>query len=162
MTISILFVALYQTKGNNKFNPKTLPFTSHQMSLYIHFTSFLQHSQLRCIEYIITRLQLVLYIQYNTTARVVNITYKSLSPFFHILLTSTNILIERNEICAILDFAIKIILCMPLEISRLLETFKASTNQYLVSNKYFYMVNPCCDVNKTTVNETNFFNLCNK
>jgi hypothetical protein len=23
----------------------------------------------------------------------------------------------------------------------------------LVSNEYFYMVNPCCDVTKTTVNE---------
>ena len=42
---------------------------------------------------------------------------------------------------------------MPLEISRSLETFKTSTNQYLVSNEYFYMVNPCCDVTKTTVNE---------
>jgi hypothetical protein len=34
-----------------------------------------------------------------------------------------------------------------------LKLFKISTNQYLVSNKYFYMVNPCCDVTKTTVNE---------
>ena len=51
-------------------------------------------------------------------------------------------------------FALKIILCLPLEISRSLETFKTSTNQYLVSNKYFYMVNPCCDVTKITVNET--------
>ena len=42
---------------------------------------------------------------------------------------------------------------MPLEISRSLETFKTSTNQYLVSNEHFYMVNPCCDVTKTTVNE---------
>ena len=42
---------------------------------------------------------------------------------------------------------------MPLEISRSLETFKTSTNQYLVSNEYFYMVNPCCDITKTTVNE---------
>ena len=42
---------------------------------------------------------------------------------------------------------------MPLEISRALKTFKTSTNQYLVSNEYFYMVNPCCDVTKTTVNE---------
>jgi hypothetical protein len=30
--------------------------------------------------------------------------YKTLLPFFHILLTSTNILIERNEMSAILDF----------------------------------------------------------
>jgi hypothetical protein len=30
---------------------------------------------------------------------------------------------------------------------------KTSTNQYLVSNEYFYMVNPCRDVTKTTVNE---------
>ena len=51
------------------------------------------------------------------------------------------------------NFALKIILCMPLEISRSLETFKTSTNQYLVCNEYFYMVNPCCDVTKTTVNE---------
>ena len=42
---------------------------------------------------------------------------------------------------------------MRLEISRSLETFKTSTNKYLVSNEYFYMVNPCCDVTKTTVNE---------
>ena len=42
---------------------------------------------------------------------------------------------------------------MPLEISRSLETFKTSTKQYLVSNEYFYMVNPYCDVTKTTVNE---------
>jgi hypothetical protein len=63
---------------------------------------------------------------------------------------------------------------MHLEISRSLETFKTSTNQYLVINEYFYMViptsqarvfyqvkdpglrgcgNPCCDVTKTTVNE---------
>jgi hypothetical protein len=42
---------------------------------------------------------------------------------------------------------------MPLEISRSLETFKTFTIQYSVSNKYFYMVNPGCDVNKTTVNE---------
>ena len=42
---------------------------------------------------------------------------------------------------------------MPLEISRSLDTFETSTNQYLVSNEYFYMVNPCCDVTKTTVNE---------
>ena len=42
---------------------------------------------------------------------------------------------------------------MPLEISRSLKTFKTSTNQYLVSNEYFYMVNPRCDVTKTTVNE---------
>ena len=42
---------------------------------------------------------------------------------------------------------------MPLEISRSLKTFKTSTNQYLVGNEYFYMVNPCCDVTKTTVNE---------
>jgi hypothetical protein len=41
---------------------------------------------------------------------------------------------------------------MPLEILRSLETFKTSANQYLVSNEYFYMVNPCCDVPKTTVN----------
>jgi hypothetical protein len=50
-------------------------------------------------------------------------------------------------------FALKIILCMPFEIPRSLETFKTSTNQYLVSNECFYMVNPCCDVTKTTVNE---------
>jgi hypothetical protein len=42
---------------------------------------------------------------------------------------------------------------MPLEISRSLETFKTFTNQYMVSNKCFYMVNPCCDITKTTVNE---------
>ena len=48
---------------------------------------------------------------------------------------------------------------MPLEISRSLDTFETSTNQYLVSNEYFYMVNPCCDVTKTTVNE--FKNLSN-
>jgi hypothetical protein len=42
---------------------------------------------------------------------------------------------------------------LPFEISRSLKTFKTSTNQYLVSNEYFYMVNPCCDVTKTTVNE---------
>jgi hypothetical protein len=43
---------------------------------------------------------------------------------------------------------------MPLKTSRSLETFKTSTNQYLVSDaEYFYMVNPCCDVTKTTVNE---------
>ena len=42
---------------------------------------------------------------------------------------------------------------MRLEISRLLETFRTSTNQYLASNEYFYMVNLCCDVTKTTVNE---------
>jgi hypothetical protein len=42
---------------------------------------------------------------------------------------------------------------MSLEISRSLETFKTFTNQYSVSNKYIYMVNPCCDVTKTTVNE---------
>jgi hypothetical protein len=41
----------------------------------------------------------------------------------------------------------------PMETSRSLETFKTSTNQYLVCNEYFYMVNPCCDVTKTTVNE---------
>ena len=46
---------------------------------------------------------------------------------------------------------------MPLEISRLLETFRTSTNQYLVSNEYFYMVNPCCDVTKTTINEIKNF-----
>jgi galactitol-specific phosphotransferase system IIB component len=34
---------------------------------------------------------------------------------------------------------------------RSLKTFKTSTNQYLVRNEYFYMVNPCCDV--TNVNE---------
>ena len=43
-------------------------------------------------------------------------------------------------------FALKIILCVPLEISKSLETFKMYTNQYLVSNEYFYIVNPCCDV----------------
>jgi hypothetical protein len=43
--------------------------------------------------------------------------------------------------------------CLPFEISRSLKTFKTSTNQYLVSNEYFYVVNPCCDVTKTTVNE---------
>jgi hypothetical protein len=42
---------------------------------------------------------------------------------------------------------------MAIEISRLLKTFKTSTNQYLVSNEYFNMVNPCCVVTKTTVNE---------
>jgi hypothetical protein len=44
---------------------------------------------------------------------------------------------------------------MPLEISRLLETFifRTSTKQYLVSNEYFCMVNPCCDVTKTIINE---------
>jgi hypothetical protein len=42
-------------------------------------------------------------------------------------------------------FALKIILRIPLEISTSLKTFKTSTNQYLVSNEYFYMVNPCCD-----------------
>ena len=50
-------------------------------------------------------------------------------------------------------FALKITLCIPLEISRSLKTFKTSTNQYLVSNEYFSMVNPCCDVTKTTVYE---------
>jgi transcriptional regulator of met regulon len=53
-------------------------------------------------------------------------------------------------------FALKTILCLPFERSRLLKTFKTSTNQYLVSNYHFYMVNPCCDdsdVTKTTVNE---------
>ena len=45
------------------------------------------------------------------------------------------------------------LLCLPFEISRSLKTFKTSTNQYLVSNEYFYMVNPCCDVTKTTVKE---------
>ena len=50
-------------------------------------------------------------------------------------------------------FALKTILCLPFEISRSLKTFKTSTNQYLVSNEYFYMVNPCCDLTKTTVNE---------
>ena len=50
-------------------------------------------------------------------------------------------------------FALKIILCMPLEISRSHETFKTSTNQYLVCNEYFYMVNSCCDVTKTADNE---------
>jgi hypothetical protein len=42
---------------------------------------------------------------------------------------------------------------MPFEIPRSLKTFKTYTNQYLVINEYFYMVNPCCDVTKTTVNE---------
>jgi hypothetical protein len=98
--------------------------------------------------------------------------------FFHILLTSTNILIERNEMSAIFNFcryacyvttgvtqyfyvdnhynhfALKNILCLPFEISRSLKTFKkTSTNQYLVGNEYFFLVNPCCDVTKTTVNE---------
>ena len=50
-------------------------------------------------------------------------------------------------------FALETILCLPFEISRSLKTFKTSTNQYLVSNEYFYMVNPCCDVTKATVNE---------
>jgi hypothetical protein len=50
-------------------------------------------------------------------------------------------------------FALKTILCLPFEISRSLKTFTTSTNQYLVSNEYFYMVNPCCDVTKATVNE---------
>ena len=36
---------------------------------------------------------------------------------------------------------------------RNIKTFKTSTNQYLVSNEYFCMVNPCCYVTKTTVNE---------
>ena len=45
------------------------------------------------------------------------------------------------------------ILCLPFEISRSLKTFKTSTNHYLVSNEYIYMVNPCCDVTKTTVNK---------
>jgi hypothetical protein len=44
-------------------------------------------------------------------------------------------------------------LCLLFEISRSLNTFKTSTNQYLVSNEYFNMVKPCCDVTKTTVNE---------
>ena len=101
---------------------------------------------------------------------------KTLLPLFHILLTSTNILIERNKMSAIFNFcryactsqqgssnifiqtttdyfAFKTILCLPFEISRSLKTFKTSTNQYLVSNEYFYMVNSCCDVTKTTVNE---------
>jgi hypothetical protein len=43
--------------------------------------------------------------------------------------------------------------CPLKSLSRSLKTFKTSTNQYLVSNEYFYMVNPCCDVTKTTVNE---------
>jgi hypothetical protein len=49
-------------------------------------------------------------------------------------------------------FALKTILCLPFES---LKTFKhRRTNQsYLVSNEYFYMVYPCCDVTKTTVNE---------
>ena len=98
----------------------------------------------------------------------VQIIYNTLLPFFHILLTSTNILIERNEMSAIFNFcryacdvttwvtqhfyldnnyfALKTILCLPFEISRSLKTFKTSINQYLVSNEYFYMVNPCCDV----------------
>ena len=63
--------------------------------------------------------------------------------------TSRNIFIQTTTN----HFALKTILCLPFEISRVLETFKTSTNQYLVSNEYFYMVNPCCDVTKTTVNE---------
>ena len=53
------------------------------------------------------------------------------------------------------NFALKTILCLPFEISKSLKTFKTSTNQYLVSNEYFYMFNPCCNVTKTirTVNE---------
>jgi hypothetical protein len=42
---------------------------------------------------------------------------------------------------------------MPFEISRSLKTFETSSNQYLISSGYFYMVKPCCDVTKTTVNE---------
>jgi hypothetical protein len=42
---------------------------------------------------------------------------------------------------------------MPLGISRSVETVKTFNNQYLVCNEQFYMVNPCCDVTKTTVNE---------
>jgi hypothetical protein len=34
-----------------------------------------------------------------------------------------------------------------------LKTFKTTTNQHLVSNEYFYMVNSCCDATKTTVND---------
>jgi hypothetical protein len=41
--------------------------------------------------------------------------------------------------------------CLPFEICRSFKTFKTSTNQYLVSNEYFCMVNPCCDLIKTTV-----------
>ena len=111
--------------------------------------------------------------QYLTLYYIIN---KTLLPLFHILLTSTNILIERNEMSANWDFCryacyvttgvtqyflsiqTLIILhsklfCLPFEISRSLKIFKTSTNKYLVSNKYFYMVNPCCDVTKTTVNE---------
>ena len=101
---------------------------------------------------------------------------------FHMLLTSkipTTILTERNEMSAIFNFsryacqyvmslqgssnifiktntnnfALKTILCLLFEISRSLKTFKTSTSQYLVSNEHFYMINPCCDVTKTTVNE---------
>jgi hypothetical protein len=35
-----------------------------------------------------------------------------------------------------------------LEVSRSLKTFKTSTNQYLVSNEYFYMVNEIKNVSK--------------
>ena len=63
--------------------------------------------------------------------------------------TSRNIFIQTTTN----HFALKTILCLPFEISRVLDPFKTSTNQYLVSNEYFYMVNPCCDVTKTTVNE---------
>jgi hypothetical protein len=92
--------------------------------------------------------------------------------FFHILLTSTitNIanrrelnvrhlgfllicMLRHNRGHAIFlsrhppsHFALKIIVCIPLEISRSLKTFKTSTNEYLVSKEYFYMVNPCCNV----------------
>jgi hypothetical protein len=62
---------------------------------------------------------------------------------------SRNIFIKTNTN----HFALKIIFCMPLEISISLETFKTSTNQYLVSDEYFYTVNPCCDVTKAIVNE---------
>ena len=104
--------------------------------------------------------------------------YKTLLPFFHILLTSTNVLTARNEMSAILDFCryachvttgvtqyfwsrqtLTILhsklypVCPSKYHARSLKTFKTSTNQYLVSNEYFYMVNPCCDVTKTTVNE---------
>jgi hypothetical protein len=36
--------------------------------------------------------------------RTFKIIYNTLLPFFHILLTSTNMLIERNEIVAIFNF----------------------------------------------------------
>jgi hypothetical protein len=103
--------------------------------------------------------------------------YKTLLPFFHILLTSTNILVERNEMSEIswifVDMHVichnrgltiflsrpiilpsKLYFVCPWKYQDHLKPLKhLPMNQYLVSNKYFYMVNPCCDVTKTTVNE---------